>query len=195
MKDFIASLAAFAAAEERAKRAKTSKANDDDDHHYDANSQECKSCKSFYDCTMFHEICDKIDASNYREEIKCEFLKFLGYVKREAIFAFTPIEDLLKSPLTISDYHQRIASLNTGFKYFKELSELLSKQEIEYVTTVIYRVHDKIANLFIKINNDNNEDLAVFKTKLNKSNKSTTHDALDGMTKDELLDYIKTLNN
>lgn len=193
MKELIASLAAFRAAEETAKRAKEFKAVDDD-HHFDANSHECKTCKSFNDCKMFHAICDKIDASNYREEIKCEFFKFLGYIKREAIFASTPIEELLKSPLTISDYHQRIASLNTGFKYFKELSELLTTQELEYVISVVDRVRDKIASVFIRVNDDNNEDSAVFKAKFNQSNKSAKNDTLDKMTKEELLDYIKTHN-
>lgn len=172
MKDFIASLAALAAAEELAKQAKKTNVNDDDGHCYDVNSHKCKSCKTFYDCTMFHEICDKIDDSSYSEEIKYELLKCLAFIKKEAIFAFTPITELLESPLTISDYHQRIASLNTSFKYFKELSELLNTQEIEYITTVVYRVHDKIARLFIKINDDNNEDLAVFKTKLHRPNKN-----------------------
>lgn len=192
MKDFIDAFATLAAAAEaKAKRTKESKTNDDD-HQFDANAQKCKSCKSFYDCNMYDSLFAKVDASNYSEEIKAEMLMFLMFIHKESIFAVTPIEELLKSSLTISDYHQRIASLNTGFKYFKELSELLNTQEIEYITSVIYRVHDKIANLFIKINNDNGEDLAVFKTKLNKSNKSTKNDTLDKMTKEELLDYIKT---
>jgi hypothetical protein len=192
MKDFIDAFATLtAAAEAKAKRAKESKANDDE-HRFDVNSKKCKSCKSFYDCNMYDSLFAKVDASNYSEEIKAELFTFLMFIHRESFFAVTPIEELLKSPLPIGDYHQRITSLNTGFKHFKKLSELLNTQEIEYITSVIYRVHDKIANLFIKINNDNGEDLAVFKTKLCKSDKSTKNETLDKMTKEELLDYIKT---
>lgn len=161
------------------------KIEEDESHHFDANSEKCKSCKDFECCRMFHSMLDKIEAAKIDDSIKTDLCYVLEFIKKETIILD---EDIEFNKFRIQAVTERFESLKEC-KNLSILVDILDKSELKYLRTIICKVSVKISHNLAKVMDANRAEYNYFMDILRKPKVEEKH--YEDMTREELLEELK----
>lgn len=158
---------------------------EDESHHFDANSEQCKTCKDFKACAMFHGMLDKIEAADIDDNIKTDLAMVLEFIKKELLILDKDIE-----------FHRfRVGVVTERFEAIKKCKNLdvliavLSKDELKYLRKIIFKVTNKIEEELNKVLDANRKECNYFMNILHKPEVETKR--YEDMTREELLEELK----
>lgn len=160
-------------------------AEEDESHHFDANSEQCKNCKDFECCRMFHSMLDKIEAADIDENIKNDLCNVLEFIKRETLIHHKDVEF---NRFRIRAITERFQSLKKC-KNFTILVDILDKNELKYLRGIIFEVTAKIEDELNKVIDANRAECNHFVTILHKP--EVEEKRYEDMTREELLEELK----
>ena len=160
-------------------------AEEDESHHFDANSEQCKNCKDFECCRMFHSMLDKINAADIDENIKDDFCNVLEFIKRETLIHHKDVEF---SRFRIRAITERFHSLKKC-KNFNILVDILDETELKYLRGIILKVNGTISNELVKVMEANLAESNHFMDILRKP--EIEEKRYEDMTREELLEELK----
>lgn len=158
---------------------------EDESHHFDANSEKCKSCKDFECCRMFHPMLDKIEAAKLDDSIKTDLCNVLKFIKNETL--------ILDKDIKFNEF--RIQAITERFESIKECKNLnilvaiLDKSELKYLRSIIFNITAKIENELNKIIDSNRVECNYFMGILHKP--EVEEKRYEDMTREELLEELK----
>lgn len=157
----------------------------ENDHHFDANSEKCKTCKDFECCRIFQSMFDKIEAADIDDAIKTDLAMALKFIKEELLILDKDIE-----------FHRfRIGAVIERFKTIKKCKNLdvliaiLNKDELKYIRKIIFKITDKIEEELNKVLDANRKECNYFMNILHKPEVETKR--YEDMTREELLEELK----
>lgn len=159
--------------------------DEDEEPHFDANSEKCKTCKSFNSCSIFAAITNKIDAADIDETIKADLGKVILFFKNESII----LDDNVKFD------NFRLINLTERFYSLKECKNLpilvtiLDEAELKYLRGIIFDITIKIEYELNKVININRTECNHFMNILYKPEVKEKH--YEDMTKEELIEELK----
>lgn len=158
---------------------------EDESHHFDANSEHCKTCKDFQECAMFHSMLDKIEAADISDDIKTDLSMVLEFIKKELLVLDKDIE-----------FHRfRVGVITERFEAIKKCKNLdvlvtvLDKNELKYLRKIIFKVNKKIEEELNKVLDANRKECNYFMGTLHKPEVETKR--YEDMTREELLEELK----
>ena len=161
------------------------KESNEEEYHFDTNFDKCKNCKTFELCRMFHGMLDKIEAANIDEKVKDELSKVLVFIKEEILILDKDIE-----------FHKfRLQAITERFECLKEykifdvLVDILDKNELKYLRSIIFKVTAKIEDELNKVINANRAECNHFMNILRKP--EVEEKRYEDMTREELLEELK----
>lgn len=161
-------------------------------HHFDANSEECKACKSFTICKDFSAIMTAVSNSDYDEDVKTDIAAFIIFMKKEYLFVDNfDIEDILKNDeeYCISGYHKRFDSVIKGFKHYDKLVEILNDNQLSLLRKIVLDVTNNIEDLMNAITDRNRSQCNTLISKLRKPQEEKSYEY---MTREELIEELKS---
>ena len=162
-------------------------------HHFDADSEECKACKSFAICKEFSGMMDAVDNSDYDKDVKTDMAAFIIFMKKEYLFVDDfDVEDVIKNDeeYCISGYYKRFDSVIKGFKHYDKLVEILNDNQLNLLRKIVLDVTIDIEDLMNTITDRNRAECNILINKLRKPQQEEK--SYEDMTKEEL---IALLNN
>lgn len=162
-------------------------------HHFDANSEECKACKSFAICKEFSDMMTAVNNSDYDKDVKTDMAAFIIFMKKEYLFVDDfDIEDVIKNDeeYCISGYYKRFNSVIKGFKHYDKLVEILNDNQLTLLRKIVFDVTNDIEDLMNTITDRNRAECNTLIDRLRKPQQEEK--SYEDMTKEEL---IALLNN
>lgn len=156
-----------------------------ENHHFDANSEQCKTCKDFKECAMFHGMLDKIEAADIDEKVKNDLTKVLAFIKEEII--------ILNKDIEFPKF--RLQAITKRFECLKEcknidvLIDILDKNELKYLRSIIFKITAKIEDELNKVIDANRAECNHFVIILRKP--EVEEKRYEDMTREELLEELK----
>ena len=160
-------------------------------HHFDDNSDECKSCKFFTICKELHNMMKTINDSNFDKDTKTDMTAFIIFMKREYLFVNDfNIEDVLKDDdSALSGYYKRFESVVKHFKNYDKLVQILDDNQLSLIRKIILDVVSKIEELMNKIMDRNRAESVILISRLQKPQQEEK--SYEDMTKEELIELLK----
>lgn len=163
-------------------------------HHFDANSDECKSCEAFTICKEFHSMMKAINDSDFDEATKNDMSAFIIFMKKEYLFVDDfDVEDILKNEDSIlNGYYKRFEYVVKDFKNYDKLVQILDDNQLSLIRKIILDVVAKIEELMNKIMDRNRAESVILISRLQKPKQE--ENSYEDMTKEELIELLKHNN-
>lgn len=160
-------------------------------HHFDVNSEECKTCESFAVCKEFTGMLKAVSDSDYDKDVKTDLAAFLIFMKKEYLFVDEfDIEETLKSDDNIiTGYYKRFESVITNFNNYEQLVQILDDNQLSLIRKIILDVVSQIENLMNKIMDRNRAESVILISKLQKPQQEEK--SYEEMTREELIEELK----
>lgn len=161
-------------------------------HHFDADSDKCKACKSFAICKEFSGMMDAVDNSDYDKDVKTDIAAFIIFMKKEYPFIDDfNVEDVLKNDeeYCISGYYKRFDSVIKGFKHYDKLVEILNDNQLNLLRKIVLNVTNNIEDLINTIADRNRAECNTLINKLRKPQQEEK--SYEDMTREELIELLK----
>lgn len=138
---------------------------EDESHHFDANSEQCRNCKDFECCRMFHSMLNKINAADIDENIKNDLCNVLEFIKRETLILHKDVEFNRFRIRAITERFESIKKCQN----FDVLISVLDKSELKYLRSIIFNITAKIEDELNKVIDANRAECNYFVTILHKA--------------------------
>lgn len=159
--------------------------NEDEEHHFDANSERCKTCKDFNSCSIFAAITNKIDAADVDEKIKVNLGRVILFFRTESIILD---DDIKFDKIELVNLIERFYSIKEC-KNLPVLVAILNKAELKYLRNIIFKVNAKIEKELNKVIDANRAEYNYFMKVLSKPENEDKR--YEDMTREELLEELK----
>ena len=160
-------------------------------HEFKADSPICQNCPSFVKCKTNNEIKDKINNSEYSDDVKEELIEFIDWIDHEDALIKQFNNKLIlsknsKDSIGITAFYKRFRDCDS---HLDKLVAICDEQELSYIRKVIIILNNKIDKLLETIMNDNREEMNNLIKQLYKSQQETK--SYEDMTREELLEELK----